>query len=123
MILLAVILASLSFNAIGAETLDTFYEVAKHKCHDIQSLRTEMDRINHEILILLAERTAYVKRAGDLKSKTTKIANDPQRVAEQEKIIIDQSIELELPLEISVPTFRTIVEASIEYQQNYIDRL
>ncbi|MCA6599396.1 MAG: chorismate mutase [Pseudanabaena sp. M57BS1SP1A06MG] len=82
-----------------------------------------MDRINMEILRLLTERTAYVKRAGDLKSQTTKIADDRARVADQENKIIDKSIELELPLEISVPAFRAIMETSIKFQQAYIDQL
>ncbi|MBA2727301.1 MAG: chorismate mutase [Parachlamydiaceae bacterium] len=82
-----------------------------------------MDRINNEILSLLTERTAYVKRAGDLKSRTTKIADDRQRVSDQEKKIIDKSIELELPTEISIPAFRAIMETSIKFQQGYIDQL
>lgn len=105
------------------ETLGSFYEVAKQNCHDITSIRVEMDRINHEILILLAERTAYVKRAGDLKSQTSKIADDRQRVADQERKIINKSIELELPLEISFPAFRSIMETSIQFQQSHINQL
>lgn len=104
-------------------TLSTFYEVVKEECQDIASIRREMDRINNEILILLTERTAYVKRAGDLKSKTIKIADDRQRVADQEQKIIERSIELELPTEISVPAFRAIMETSIQFQQGYIEML
>lgn len=104
-------------------TMDTFYEIAKENCHDIASIRTEMDRINNEILNLLAERTAYVRRAGDLKSQTTKIADDRQRVADQENKIIEKSLELRLPIEISIPVFRTIMENSIQFQQKYIDQL
>ena len=82
-----------------------------------------MDRINNEILELLTERTAYVKRAGDLKSKSTKIADDRQRVADQEQKIRMRSTELRLPLEISLPAFREIMEESIKFQQRYIDQL
>ena len=103
--------------------MDTFYEIAKENCHSIASIRVEMDRINNEILNLLAERTAYVQRAGDLKSQTTKIADDRQRVAAQEKKIIEKSLELGVPIEISIPAFRAIVENSIQFQQKYIDQL
>jgi D-alanyl-D-alanine dipeptidase len=82
-----------------------------------------MDRINNEILKLLTERTAYVKRAGDLKSKTTQIADDRQRVADQEQKIRVRSLELELPLEISLPAFRLIMENSIQFQQQHIDHI
>lgn len=56
----------------------SFSEIAKINCHDILSIRKEMDKINDDILKLLTERAAYVKRAGDLKSKTIKIADDRQ---------------------------------------------
>src|ERR1051326_690350 len=112
-----------SHFAFGSTKMSAFYDVAKQKCHDISCIRTEMDRINNEILELLAERTAYVSRAGDLKARTTKIADDRKRVADQEKKITEKSVELELPIEISVPSFRTIMETSIKYQQSKIDEM
>lgn len=118
---LAFLLPFALFSSNG--TLSSFYEEARENCHDIACIRMNINRINEEILKLLAERTAYVKRAGDLKSRTTKIADDRQRVADQEKIIIDRSIVLELPIEVSLPAFRAIVESSIKFQQDYIDRL
>lgn len=123
--IVVIALASLSSNVVFSndDTLSSFYEIAKQNCHDISSIRVEMDRINNEILSLLTERTAYVKRAGDLKSRTTKIADDHQRVADQEKKIIDKSKELGLPIEISIPAFRVIMETSIKFQQGYIDQL
>ena len=120
--LVAVVLLSLQVFA-SEETLSYHYEIAKQNCHDISCIRAEIDQINHQILKLLAKRTAYVKRAGDLKSRTTKIADDRQRVAAQEKIVIERSQELELPLEIAIPTFREIAENSIRFQQSYIDRM
>lgn len=101
--------------------LKEYYEIAQQNCHNISDIRVEMDRINNEILKLLTERTAYVKRAGDLKSKANIIADDRQRVADQEQKIIKESIKLGLPLEISLPTFRSIIEESINFQQKYIN--
>ncbi len=119
-----VTLAAMHFHGVVAseQSIHTFYEIAKEKCHDIGAIRVEMDRINNQILELLAERTAYVKRAGDLKSRTTRIADDRQRVADQEQKIVARSIELGLPVEISIPAFRAIMETSIQFQQNYIDQ-
>lgn len=124
LILLSLVVFTLSTGTYAEEaSLSTYYEIAKENCHDIASIRVEMDRINNEILELLTERTAYVQRAGDLKSRTTKIADDRQRVADQEDKIITKSKELELPVEISVPSFRVIMETSIKFQQGYIDQL
>jgi isochorismate pyruvate lyase len=113
------------FNKVSANemTMNSYYEIVKQDYHDLSEIRVEINRINNEILQLLAERTAYVKRVGDLKSKTHRIAEDRQRIVAQEQIIIHKSNELELPEEISVPTFRAIVEASTKYQQDYIDQL
>jgi chorismate mutase len=123
--LLLIAFALLNSNRTFAEdaTLSSYYEIAKQNCYDIASIRVEMDRINNEILELLTERTAYVQCAGDLKSRTNKIADDRQRVADQEQKIINKSRELELPIEISVPAFRAIMETSIKFQQGYIDQL
>lgn len=118
---LFVLLVAVNTILSAEDTLSDYYEVAREKCRDISCIRAEMDRINNEILRLLAERTAYVKRAGDLKAQTTRIADDRQRVADQEKKIIQRSLELELPVEISVPAFREIMENSIMFQQEYID--
>jgi isochorismate pyruvate lyase len=103
--------------------LNHYYEISKQNCQDISSIRKEIDRINNDILRLLTERSAYVKRAGDLKSKTTKLAEDLQRVADQERALFDKSIEVGLPTEISLPVFKVIVETSIQFQQQYIDHL
>ena len=121
MVALSTFLASVVSG--NEKTLNDYYEIAKQNCHDISSIRKEMDRVNNDILRLLTERSAYVKRAGDLKSKTTGVADDRQRVADQERKIIDKSMELGLPMEISLPAFKVIMETSIQFQQQYIDHL
>ena len=122
MVAVGIAIASISNVAFSDEgNLSGFYEVARQNCHDIGCIRVEINRINNEILKLLGERTAYVKRAGDLKSKMSRVADDRQRVVDQEQMIVDKSIELGVPIEISVPAFRAIVETSIKFQQGYID--
>ncbi len=109
-------------NAFAEETLfDSCYETAKEQCHDIHCIRAQINRINEEILKLLAERTAYVQRAGDLKSKTTRVAEDRLRVSQQEQILREKSLELGVPVEISIEAFKVIVENSTKFQQKYID--
>lgn len=122
---LTVLFVIVNSIAVFAEdiTLNSYYEVAQQNCHAISDIRFEMDRINNEILQLLTERTAYVKRAGDLKSKATKIADDRQRVADQEQKIVKKSMELGLPLEISLSAFKSIMETSIKFQQEHINQI
>ena len=87
-ILILTSVASVVFGSdlfIEEKDLNHYYEIAKQNCQDISSIRKEMDRINNDILRLLPERSAYVKRAGDLKSKTTKVADHSKRVADPGK--------------------------------------
>jgi len=118
-ILASILLGTTLFSE--EQDINHYYKIAKKSCQDISDIRRELDRVNSEILKLMVERTAYVKRAGDLKVKTTKVANDTQRVEDQERAIIKRSAELGLPLEISLPSFRALIETSIQYQQEYID--
>lgn len=104
-------------------TLDDYYEQAKASSPDLAAVRKKIDRINQEILVLLTERTAYVKRAGDMKAGKTAFADDRQRVLEIEKTISNQSVLLGMPKEISLPVFRLIMETSICYEQHYLDQL
>ena len=111
-----------TFLLANETAFETYYQTAKKECHDILAIRKEINRINEEILELLTERTAYVQRAGDLKAQTLKIANDSKRVQEQEAMLLEKSNQLGLPQEIVLPTFRSLVNASIEFEQAYIDQ-
>lgn len=121
--LCAVSICTTSILVAENNSLNFHYEMAKEQCHDIYCIRKQIDQINEEILKLLAKRTAYVKRAGDLKSQTTRIAQDLSRIAIQEEKIAKRSIELEIPLEISLSAFQSIVDSSVLFQQRYIDEL
>lgn len=48
-------------------------------CHSIDDVRSHIDRIDHQIVALLAERGGYVKQAAKFK-KTTDDVKAPQRV-------------------------------------------
>lgn len=115
------ILTNFALGAAEEQDLNAYYQIAKHTCQDIPAVRKEIDRINNAILKLITERTAYVQRIGDLKARATGVAHDAQRVKDQEKGLICRSNELKLPLEISIPIFKTIVEVSTEFQQKYIN--
>lgn len=109
-----------SCTSFKEKNIIDYYEISK-KCGDIACIRNEIDEINFEILQLLTKRTAYVKRAGDIKYALKKIADDKDRVSQQEEKIIHESNRLGLPVEISVSAFREIVQNSIKFEQKYID--
>lgn len=121
--LIACLSLTCNFIFSAENNLNEFYEKAKLECQDITSVQSEMDRINDQIVQLLVEHTAYIKRAGDLKFQALQFESEPKGITEQERRIISKSIQLELPVDISVPTFRMIMETSIEFQEAYIDHL
>ena len=103
-------------------TLKDIYEQETKKCSTISCIRQKIDQINDQIIQLLVKRTAYVQRAGDLKLHT-KLANDQKRVDDQIEVIGKKSDKLGLPRGISIEVFKSIIKNSIDFEQQYIDRL
>lgn len=89
------------------------------KCRNIKCIRNHIDVINDRILALLAERTAYVKRAGIIKGPDN-IDNYSARVREELLIIKKKSLQQNVPEEISISTFTAIIQSSIRYQRDYV---
>jgi chorismate mutase len=96
------------------------YDQQSARCNDLACVRAHIDDINNQLLELLAERTAYVRRAGIIKGPQ-RTANDVARVKTELTVITAKSHLKNLPVEISVPTFKTLIQASIDYQQKYKD--
>ena len=105
----------------AGETLDSIYETQAKNCESLPCIREEIDSINDKLLALIVRRTAFVRRAGDLK-KHSKIANDQKRVEDQLSVISEKSSKFGLPKEISLETFKALINKSIEFEQKYIDR-
>ena len=102
-------------------TLPEIYQSDAVKCEDLKCVRQHIDDLNTKILNLLTERTAYVQRAGDLKLES-KVADDQKRVKDTLAIIAKKSGLLGLPNEISTEVFKVIMQKSIEFEQNYINK-
>lgn len=88
------------------------------ECGNIKCIRNHIDYINDQILMLLAERTAYVRRAGIIKGPKQS-ASDPRRLQDELITIKKKSIQKNIPVEISLNTFNAMIQASIHYQQQY----
>ena len=55
---------------------------APHECRDMTELRAEIDRLDDELIRLLAARAGYIKRAVEIKHATNLPAYIPERVAQ-----------------------------------------
>ncbi len=127
----SIVFISLSHAGQSNECVSQYYSQAKMKCQDIPCIRKEMDRINDHILLLLAERTAFALRAGDLKLAAARKAglklsqtraDDEKRRKQQAENIEKRSYELGLPSSLSRPVFEEIMINTVRFQQDYIDR-
>jgi isochorismate pyruvate lyase len=114
------LLLSCFFLFTHAALANGSYDKNAAACADIKCVRAHIDNINDQILELLAERTAYVRRAGILKGPSHP-ADDPARVRHELAVISAKSSQKHLPAEISISTFMALIQSSIEYQQRFKD--
>ena len=90
------------------------------QCENISCVRKHMDLINQKILDLIGERTEFVRQAGIIKGPTLP-SEDQKRVQDQLSWVKEYATNKKIPLEIAIPTFETLIQTSIQFQQNYKD--
>lgn len=84
-------------------------------CHDMPAIRREIDRVDRELVRLLAERLTYIERAGVIK-------NDRNTVRDEARIqdVLDKvktSCEREnFPYGIAEPMWRALMEGCIVHE-------
>lgn len=81
-------------------------------CHSIEEVRSHIDRIDRQIVALIAERGGYVKQAAKFK-KTAEDVRAPQRVEQVIAKITALSRELGANPSVTEPVYRTMISAFI----------
>jgi len=84
-------------------------------CKNIDEVRTNIDRIDHEIVKLLSERSKYVGQAAKFK-KTAQDVKSPNRQEEVISKVRDLASEYGLDPEIVEPVYRTMIACFIEHE-------
>jgi len=84
-------------------------------CKNIDEVRTNIDRIDHEIVKLLSERSKYVGQAAKFK-KTAQDVKAPNRQEEVISKVRDLASEYGLDPEIVEPVYRTMIACFIEHE-------
>lgn len=82
---------------------------------NIDEVRTNIDRIDREIVKLLSERSKYVKQAAKFK-KTADDVKAPDRVEEVITKVRNISLEYGLNPQISEQIYRTMIACFIDYE-------
>lgn len=87
-------------------------------CQTLTCVRNEIDVIDEKIVVLIAQRLAYVKKAGELK-KNRKIIHDCARERDILNQARKQAEKLGFSGSIAVEIFRTILAQSNLYELKY----
>jgi isochorismate pyruvate lyase len=82
-------------------------------CTSLEQVRTHIDRLDRQIVALLAERGGYVKQAAQFK-KTTDDVKAPQRVEQVIAKVRALSEELGANPAVTEPVYRAMITAFID---------
>lgn len=90
-------------------------------CRSLDDLRTEIDRIDGELLELIAERGSYVRRAAELKAKRKDVL-DPARIAAIVSKVKKKAKTLGLEPSVVAAAFRAMIYRFVAYEFREYDR-
>lgn len=88
---------------------------APRDCRTMEEIRREIDRLDRDLVALLAARAAYVTRAGEIKQSADTV-RDPARVEDVLAKVLAAAEAEGVPLEVAEATWRAMVEAFIRYE-------
>jgi isochorismate pyruvate lyase len=84
-------------------------------CERLEDVRANLDRVDQQIVELLAERSAYVAQAADFKTDEASVA-DPQRVEQVIAQARGWAVARDLDPDLVEVVYRTMVPAFIAYE-------
>jgi isochorismate pyruvate lyase len=84
-------------------------------CNDMSSIRREIDRVDRELVALLAERLTYIERAGVIKADRNKVRDEAriQDVLSKVQAACDRE---KFPFSIAEPVWRALMEGCIAHE-------
>ena len=96
--------------------------VAPEPGRAMAEVRALIDRVDREIVVLLAERAGYVRRAAHAKGRRVEIV-DPERIEDVIAKVRGRARDLGLSPELVEPVYRLMIERFIELEKAEFDRL
>ena len=88
-------------------------------CETKDDVRAEIDRVDHALLALFAERHAYVTRMAQIKTDPHE-ARDPVRIEAVIAKVRDRSLALDLDEDQAELVWRTLIDWNINYEKGII---
>ncbi|MBX3507784.1 MAG: chorismate mutase [Parvibaculum sp.] len=90
------------------------------KCNTMADVRREIDRIDRELVKLLAERQTYIEQAGIIKGERTAV-RDEARIEDVVQKVLAEAERAGLSPAIAEPLWRLLIEKSIEHEFEIFD--
>ena len=90
-------------------------------CRTMQEVRVEIDRLDRELVGLLAERAGYVAQAGRIKQRAEDIRDDA-RIEEVVAKVRERSRAEGLDPDVAEVTWRAMIEAFIRFEAAVFER-
>ncbi|HEX4303565.1 MAG TPA: chorismate mutase [Rhizomicrobium sp.] len=84
-------------------------------------LRLEIDRLDHDLVTLLAERQRYIERAAQIKQSRSAV-HDQARIEDVVAKVLVAAREQGLSADIAEPVWRTLIDRSIAHEFVAFDR-
>ena len=88
-------------------------------CATKDDVRAEIDRVDHALLTLFAERHRYVTRMAQIKTDPHE-ARDPARIEAVIAKVRDRSLALDLDEDQAELVWRTLIDWNINYEKGII---
>ena len=90
------------------------------KCNTMPEVRNEFDRIDRELVQLLAERQGYIEQAGAIKGDRSDVRDDA-RIEDVVRKVLTEADRAGLSRAIAEPIWRLLIEKSIEHEFSVFD--
>ena len=90
------------------------------KCSTMTEVRKEIDRIDRQLVTLLAERQGYIEQAGIIKGERSAV-RDEARIEDVVQKVLAESDRAGLARAIAEPLWRLLIEKSIEHEFKVFD--
>lgn len=98
----------------------TMTQTPPENCPDMPTLRREIDRIDRELVALLAQRQRYIERAAEIKSERVRI-RDEGRIADVVAKVVAEAHRAGLDPIIAEAVWRELIERSIAHEFSAFD--
>ena len=89
-------------------------------CPEMAGIRAEIDRLDSELVILLAARQKQIELAGKTKPSRDTV-HDQARIDEVVRLVLSQSEAQGLSKAIAEPLWRHLIQLSIEHEYDIFD--